>query len=253
MEVLNRQVAMASQLSQSQKAINNIDRGEQERLINETVKFLLVMDQKKMPIKKTDINKHVLKEHSKAFPAIIAEASKRLGNVFGIEVKELEEKLKGSYLLVNKLDTDADDTHLAWGEDDDSKRGLLMIVLSLIFMSGNVMNDDQLWNGLKKFGVDPDMPHEVFGDVKKLVTQEWVKQCYIEITRMPNTDPPLSEVKWGQRAHLETSKRNVLGFVSKIYEIEELSQWTSQWQDVLTSEGQTENEPGPSQTLYSRK
>ena len=60
------------------------------------------------------------------------------------------------------------------------------------------------------------IPHEVFGDMKKLITHEYVRQCYLEITRMPNTDPPLSEIKWGQRAHLEISKRNVLSFVSKV-------------------------------------
>ncbi|XP_053375568.1 non-structural maintenance of chromosomes element 3 homolog [Mercenaria mercenaria] len=238
---------MASQsLTQSQKAIASMDRGEQERIVNDTVKFLLVLDQKKMPIKKADINKHVLKEHSKAFPVIIAEAAKRLSKVFGIEVKELEEKQKGSYILLNKLEISSDDNHLIWGEEDDSKRGLLMVVLSLIFMSGNVITDNQLWSGLKKFGIEPDVPHEVFNDVKKLIMQEWVRQCYLEITRMPNTDPPLSEIKWGQRAQQEITKRNVLSFVSKIYNIEELSQWTSQWQDVLSSEGQDENQPANS-------
>ena len=29
------------------------------------------------------------------------------------------------------------------GEDDDSKRGLLMVTLSLIFMSGNVITDSK--------------------------------------------------------------------------------------------------------------
>ena len=44
---------MASQtLTQSQKAMASMDRGEQERIVNDTVKFLLVLDQKKIPIKK---------------------------------------------------------------------------------------------------------------------------------------------------------------------------------------------------------
>lgn len=224
--------------SQSQKAVASMERGEQERLVNEMVKFLLIMDQKKVPIKKADINKHVLKEHSKAFPIILNEATKRLDKIFGIEVCELEEKHKGSYILINKIETDSEYNHLEWGEEDDVKRGLLMIVLSLIFMSGNVLTDDKLWASLKKFGIESDLQHEVFGDVKKLITQEWVRQCYLEVTRLPNTDPPVSEVRWGQRSHFETSKRNVLSFVSKIYGISELSQWTSQWQDVLVSEGQ---------------
>ena len=59
--------------------------------------------------------------------------------------------------------------------------------------------------------------HEVFGDIKKLLTQEFVRQGYLEMTRQPNMDPPVTEFGWGQRAKLETSKRRVLEFVSKVY------------------------------------
>ena len=43
---------MSQAQSQSAKAAANMDRGEKERKVNELVKFLLVMDQKKVPIKK---------------------------------------------------------------------------------------------------------------------------------------------------------------------------------------------------------
>ena len=59
--------------------------------------------------------------------------------------------------------------------------------------------------------------HEVFGDIKKLLTQEFVRQGYLEMTRQPNMDPPVTEFGWGQRAKLETSKRRVLEFVSKVW------------------------------------
>ena len=58
--------------------------------------------------------------------------------------------------------------------------------------------------------------HEVFGDIKKLLTQELVRQGYLDMTRQPNMDPPVTEFRWGQRAKLETSKRKVLDFVSKV-------------------------------------
>ena len=60
------------------------------------------------------------------------------------------------------------------------------------------------------------MPNEAFGDIKKLLTQEFVRQCYLEVTRQPNTEPPVSEFRWGQRAFLETSKENILNFVSQV-------------------------------------
>lgn len=236
---------MSQAQSQSAKAAANMDRGEKERKVNELVKFLLVMDQKKLPIKKQDINKHVLKEHSKAFLDIKNAAAARLEKVFGIELVEMEDKFKGSFILVNKIETDTEQSHLEWGEDDDSKMGLIMVVLSLIFMSGNVLQDSQLYNSLKKLGINPDITHEVFGDIKKLLTQEFVRQGYLEMTRQPNMDPPVTEFGWGQRAKLETSKRRVLEFVSKVYGIES-QQWTTQWQDVQLSEADNPNTQQPS-------
>lgn len=175
--------------------------------------------------------------------------------MFGFELVELEDKQKGSFILVNKLETVSENPHLEWTEEEDSKMGLVMVVLSLIFMSGNVMQDTQLYNSLKKLGINPDITHEVFGDIKKLLTQELVRQGYLDMTRQPNMDPPVTEFRWGQRAKLETSKRKVLDFVSKIYGIEP-QQWTSQWQDIQRSDSDevpdtqqpsTSTQPPPSQ------
>ena len=58
--------------------------------------------------------------------------------------------------------------------------------------------------------------HETFGDVKKLVMQEFVKQAYLELTKLPNNEQPVFEVRWGQRAKLETSKLQILKFVSLV-------------------------------------
>lgn len=43
--------------------------------------------------------------------------------------------------------------------------------------------------------------------------QEFVKQAYLETTRVPNSDPSVYEVRWGQRAMHETSKKDILKFV----------------------------------------
>ncbi|KAL4223158.1 Melanoma-associated antigen G1 [Mactra antiquata] len=239
----------------AKKSVPSLNQGDQDRLISEVVRFILVMDQKKYPIKKTEINKHILKEHSKSFPIIIGEVTKRFSEVFGFQLKELENKHKGSYILINELDCDSVDSHLRWSEIEDSKRGLLMVVLSLIFMQGNEITDCELWSFLSKLGIKLDQPHEVFGDCKKLITQEWVRQCYLEMTTVPNVDPPVSQIRWGQRAFLETSKRKMLSFVSKIYGIEDLSLWTSQWADVQDSEAvneQSAENSGPSTSSQSR-
>ncbi|KAL3853175.1 hypothetical protein ACJMK2_016740 [Sinanodonta woodiana] len=237
------QAAGASQtMNQAVKAAASMDRGEMERKTNDLVQYLLIMDQKKIPIKKQDINKHVLKDVSKAFPIIFEKATERLSKIFGVEVVELQDKLKGSYILVNKLDVGEHNPAEIWPDEENAKTGLLMVLLSLIFMNGNVMEDTQMWHTLKKFGIEQDHHHEVFGDVKKLITQEFVRQGYIEIVRQTNTDPPVNEFKWGQRAKHETTKRKVLTFVCQIYNNDmEPRQWTLQWQDVLRSEGRQDD------------
>lgn len=58
--------------------------------------------------------------------------------------------------------------------------------------------------------------HPVFGDVKKQLTVEFVRQGYLEYTRQPNTDPPVFEFRWGFRAKKEITKRNCLDFVSQV-------------------------------------
>ncbi|PVD25159.1 hypothetical protein C0Q70_15657 [Pomacea canaliculata] len=178
-----------------------------------------------------------MKEHSKGLPAVMKIAADHLQKVFGIEIVELQDKLKGSYILINKM---KDPTHLAWNDADNAKTGLLVVVLSIIFMSGNVVQDGELWHSLRGFGVNPDQHHETFGDVKKLVMQEFVKQAYLETTRVPNSDPSVYEVRWGQRAMHETSKKDILKFVCLLYKMEP-AQWASQYQDAMEEEETARN------------
>lgn len=221
-----------------------MDPNDLEKRFNDLVQYLLIMDQKKLPIKKQDINKHILKENRGAFPELMKKAGNALLEVFGIELVQLEDKYKGSYILVNRVDTDTEDlenregqdgqdfTPVEWSEEDDAKTGLLMVILSLIFMNGQFMLDSYMWHTLKKLGIDTDFNHEVFGDSKKLITQEFVRQGYIEYTRQQNSDPPVHEFRWGQRAKQEISKKNCLDFVSQLYG-RDPEQWISQYQAVV--------------------
>ena len=56
----------------------------------------------------------------------------------------------------------------------------------------------------------------VFGDIKKLVTQEFVQQGWITCKRIPDTDPVKYEFAWGSKAHAQTSKDDVLSFVCQV-------------------------------------
>lgn len=227
--------------SQSEITLSGLSRGDVENKVNELVHFLLIMDQKKMPIKRQDINKHVLKEHSRAFTKFIEEAGRKLKHIFGIELVDMSGDKKKSYCLINTMDTDVDEPHIVWSPDDNARLGLVMVILSTIFMSGNTITDSKLYSMLKVLGVDTEVTHEVFGDVKKFISQDLVRQGYLVHERQDISDPPVYEYKWGPRAKFETSKRNVLDFVCQVYGDTDPSKWTSQWQDVQRTEELADN------------
>merc|ERR1711915_837260 len=81
----------------SQVALNDSDR---RTLAGHVVNYLLVADCKKVPVKRAEINKGVLKEHSKQFNTIMAEATRILSKVYGYRVVDLQ---KGQFILVNNM------------------------------------------------------------------------------------------------------------------------------------------------------
>ena len=112
--------------------------------------------------------------------------------------------------------------------------------------------------------------HEVFGDVKRLLTSEFVRQEYLDYSRQPDTDPPIFEFRWGVRAKIETTKADVLKMVCSIYGETDTSSWKTQFADIRHDQQQEgtrdadvtvvstqpkQNAAGPSQraTRSSRK
>ncbi|CAH1783157.1 unnamed protein product [Owenia fusiformis] len=228
--------------TQAEKATRELDKDTRKRKVNDLVRYMLVADGKKIPIKRTDLTKELLKDHAKAFPVLFDQAKKQLKNIFGIDVVEVEGKK--SYMLINTFNCKSnEDPYLKWSDEENAKNGLLTVILSLIFMNGNILEDAELWRSLKKVGVDVDRNHEVFGDVKKLVTQDFVRQNYLEMTRR-QPEPPIFDFEWGPRAFAEISKRSILQLVCKIYDQEDtdnsdsnLKMWKSQYRDMEESEG----------------
>jgi len=231
------QRASSSQMpSQSQaRGLDDLDPVEAEKKVNDLVQFMLVMDQKKFPIKKKDINKQVLKESSKMFQAFMQQASDRLSQVFGFKVVELQDKLKGSFILVNNIATVEDQPHIQLSEEVEAKMGLLTLILSMVFMNGNIMLEEDMWHALKKVGVRQDEKHHTFGNVRSLIMEEFVRQGYLEVIPQPNTDPLVKDISWGQRAKHEYPKKNALNFVSQIYGTQP-QVWLHPWQQVLDEE-----------------
>ena len=53
-------------------------------------------------------------------------------------------------------------------------------------------------------------------DHKKLITQDFVKQLYINSEYIPSSDPAKFNFVWGERATIEFTKKEILDFASKV-------------------------------------
>ncbi|NXE44436.1 NSE3 protein, partial [Ptilorrhoa leucosticta] len=221
--------------------------------VSELVQFLLVKDQKKIPIKRTDMLKNVIREYRDAYAEIVDRAGRTLQQVFGLRLVEIDTK-RHTYILINNLPR-AEGEYLCRDKEKE-KMGLLLVILSFIFMKGNSVKDSEsspkpppmphfsfapppltplfpgaLWEFLNLLRVYPGKQHRVFGDVRKLVTDEFVRQKYLENTPIPLTDPPEFKYQWGPRAEKETSKKDVLNFVAKI-QGKDPTFWASQYSEA---------------------
>uniref|UniRef100_A0A8C9RJZ8 Necdin-like 2 n=1 Tax=Scleropages formosus TaxID=113540 RepID=A0A8C9RJZ8_SCLFO len=219
--------------SQLQRGLDRLTPAQVDRKVAEVVQFILIKDQKKVPIKRADIVKNVIKEYKNIYPEIIKRANMKFEKVFGFQLVEVDPK-NHAYILVNKLEQNP--RQPAVMSPGHPKTGLLFVILSVIFMKGGVVKEPVVWNTLKKLRVDQGEKHEEFGDVKKLVTEEFVRQRYLEYTRIPHTEPLEHEFRWGVRAEKEVDKMKMLEFVSQVHD-QEPQTWTKQYKEAMAAKG----------------
>nr|XP_056706225.1 non-structural maintenance of chromosomes element 3 homolog [Euleptes europaea] len=219
--------------SQLRRSVERRPKSQMEAKVTELVQFLLVKDQKKIPIKRADILKHVVKDYKDVCPELLKRASQTLQQVFGMELVEIDPK-SHIYILASRLpQLEAESSK----EDENTpKMGLLLIILSVIFMKGGVAKEPAIWEVLRRLRIEPGEKHKIFGEVKKLITEEFVRQKYLEYIRLPHTDPPEFEFRWGSRAAKETSKKQILQFVAKIQN-KDPTFWMSQYNEAEVEAG----------------
>lgn len=199
----------------------------QERA-NKLVKYLMIKDYKKIPIKRSDMVKDVIREYDEHFPEIIERATYTLEKKFGIHLKEID-KEEHLYILVCTRDSSA---RLLGKTKDTPRLSLLLVILGVIFMNGNRASEAVLWEALRKMGLRPGVRHPFLGDLRKLITDEFVKQKYLEYKKVPNSSPPEYEFLWGLRACHETSKMRVLRFIAQ-YQNRDPREWKSHFLEAV--------------------
>ncbi|XP_021079007.1 melanoma-associated antigen D2 [Mesocricetus auratus] len=227
-----RRAAKLQSVSQEPEAPPPRDVALLQGRANDLVKYLLAKDQTKIPIRRSDMLKDIIKEYTDVYPEIIERAGYSLEKVFGIQLKEID-KSDHLYILLSTLEPT--DAGILGTTKDSPKLGLLMVLLSIIFMNGNRSSEAVIWEVLRKLGLRPGIHHSLFGDVKKLITDEFVKQKYLDYARVPNSNPPEYEFFWGLRSYYETSKMKVLKFACKVQK-KDPKEWAAQYREAMEAD-----------------
>ncbi|XP_029786091.1 melanoma-associated antigen B2-like [Suricata suricatta] len=196
------------------------------------VQFMLYKFKLKEPIKKIDMMKVVHKRNREQFAELLKKASEHTELVFGLELKEIKPG-SNSYNLVNNFDfTDHGTLTNLWGFP---KSGILMPLLGVIFLNGKCTPEEHIWEFLNILGIYDGKSHLIFGEPRKLITQDLVREKYLEYRQVPGSDPPRYEFLWGPKAHAEISKMKVLEFLAKIYNTTP-SAFPPQYEEALREE-----------------
>ncbi|XP_065772759.1 melanoma-associated antigen B2-like [Muntiacus reevesi] len=163
-------------------------------------------------IERSEMLKAINKRYRGQFPEILRRASKHLEMVFGLVLKEVRPD-SHSYILLSNLELSDSESISDWGLP---KNGLLMTLLGVIYMNGHRLSEEDIWKVMNFLGIYDGRRHYIFGDTRKFLTEDLVREEYVEYRQVPGSDPPRYEFLWGPRALMESNKMKVLEFLAKV-------------------------------------
>ncbi|EDL96027.1 rCG36267 [Rattus norvegicus] len=204
----------AESLFRNYHTINNQDLLARKVLV--LVQILLKNYKIKQLTTMEDMMQVIDKEEINDFPEMLRKAAERLADVFAVELREVESSRR-VYDLISKLKL-PNNGRVRAGQGFP-KTGFLMTVLGIIFMSGNCAREEDIWRTLRYMGVYSGKKHQIYGEPRKLITQNFVKLKYLEYRQVANSNPPQYEFLWGPKAYAETNKMTILKFVAKVNDI----------------------------------
>nr|XP_004653871.2 melanoma-associated antigen B4-like [Jaculus jaculus] len=204
-------VRAAGTLSSRETPMNDLLKSKTEMLMH----YMLSKYKIKQPMRRGEMVRVINYRLKEKFPEILKRACHQLYFAFGLELKEVEPT--GKYFkLVSKLHLDVNGSNSL--QLCVPTMGILIPLLSVIYINGYCASEGKIWHYLNQIGVYDRTPHIIFGDARKLITQVLVQEKYLEYRQVSDSDPPLYEFLWGQRAYSENCKEEVLDFLIKYHE-----------------------------------
>ncbi|KAL6072056.1 hypothetical protein STEG23_002105 [Scotinomys teguina] len=196
---------------------------------HELMWYVLVKDQKRMVLWFPDMVKDVMGSYKKWCRSILRRTSLILARVFGLHLR-LTNLHTMEFALVKALSPEELDRVAL--NNRMPMTGLLLMILSLIYVKGRGAREGAVWNVLRILGLRPWKKHPTFGDVRKIITEEFVQQNYLKYQRVPHIEPPEYEFFWGSRANREITKMQIMEFLARVFK-KEPQAWPSRYREAL--------------------
>nr|XP_012304331.2 melanoma-associated antigen B5 [Aotus nancymaae] len=194
--------------------------------------FLLYKFKMKQPILREDMLKIVSPKYQNQFAEILRKVSEHIEVVFAVDLKKVN-PTHHLYDLVSKLKLPNNGRiHAGKGLP---KTGLLMTLLSVIFLKGNCANEEDIWQFLNMMQICVGKKYYLYGEPRKLITQDFVKLKYLEYCQVPSSYPAYYKFLWVTRVYSETSKMKVLEYLAKVSNIAP-GTFSSQYEEALMDE-----------------
>ncbi|GAB1302945.1 Melanoma-associated antigen B4 [Apodemus speciosus] len=212
------------------------------------MEYMLSKYKQKEPLMREEMLNVVTKSFKEYFPEILKKASNRMDLVFGLELKEIQPKGR-AYALVSKLDFQDDGSESS--ELGVPNRGILIPLLSVIYLNGYCAPEKEVWNFLNMLGVYDGVPHLIFGDARKLITEDLVQEKYLEYCQVPGSEPVCYQFLWGPKAYAKTSQVKVMEFLAHINETDSAT-YQSNREEVLKEKERAQAEGAAEESTKSK-
>ncbi|KAL6179923.1 hypothetical protein ACLB2K_046594 [Fragaria x ananassa] len=167
---------------------------EKDKLVAEVIRYVLfkTLHNSGCPIRREELIQLITKNYrQRNLPVmIINEAIAKLSTIFGYEMRELQRARPSStnhqsaaeaktYIIMSKLPAEV---YKKYVEDADTAHltGFTFVVLSLVHISGGKISQENLWQHLRRIGLDEaNESHPVLGNTKQAL-EALVQQRYLQ-------------------------------------------------------------------------
>uniref|UniRef100_A0A8B9YET2 MAGE family member E2 n=1 Tax=Bos mutus grunniens TaxID=30521 RepID=A0A8B9YET2_BOSMU len=191
---------------------------------NDLVQLAINVTEELLPIHQDELLAHTGKEFEDVFPNILSRATLILDLFYGFSLIEVDTS-EHIYLLVQQPESEEEQMMLeSLGRPTQE---YVMPILGLIFLMGNRVKEANVWNLLRRFGVDVGRKHAI--------TCKLMRQRYLECRPLSYSNPVEYELLWGPRAHLETTKMKALEYMARLYR-KQPQDWPEQYREAVEDE-----------------